>query len=59
MRKWTLVTIIFLFLAIGVAAIYQIAAVRGKPRNCPGPGITVDPDNLECGPLYGPSPLGP
>ena len=57
MRRGTLITIIVLFGLIAVAAVFQVLAVADKPRNCPGPGLDVDPDTeVRCGPDFAPSP---
>lgn len=39
MRRFTLLTIIGLFIVLTAATIYQIVLVTGKPRTAPGPGI--------------------
>ena len=42
MRRFTLITIILLFVALIVVAIVQINAGRG-PRRYPGPGVSSTP----------------
>lgn len=42
MRRFTLLTIIGLLVALTGATLYQIALVTGKPRTAPGPGLTGD-----------------
>jgi hypothetical protein len=42
MRRFTLVTIILLFVLLVVAAIFQIRAASG-PRRYPGPGVSSTP----------------
>jgi len=42
MRRFTLITIILLFVALVVVAIVQINAGRG-PRRYPGPGVSSTP----------------
>jgi len=41
-RRFTLITIILLFVALIVVAIFQINAGRG-PRRYPGPGLSSTP----------------
>jgi hypothetical protein len=42
-RRFTLITIISLFLLIAVAAAFQIRAALNGPRRFPGPGSTSRP----------------
>jgi hypothetical protein len=41
-RRFTLVTLILLFVALIVVAALQINAARG-PRKYPGPGVSITP----------------
>ena len=49
MRRFTLITIIVLFVALVVVAAFQIGAARG-PRKYPGPGVSVTPSSTASSP---------
>jgi beta-lactam-binding protein with PASTA domain len=46
MRRFTLLTIIGLFVVLTAATIYQVALVKGKPRTFVGPGLSPGPNQV-------------
>jgi hypothetical protein len=46
MRRFTLITIIGLFVVLTAATIYQVVLVQGEERRFPGPGLTGGDDRI-------------
>ena len=43
MRRFTLITLIVLFVLLGITAYFQYRAATRGPRNFPGPGFSLPP----------------
>lgn len=50
MRRFTFLTIVFLFLVILIAAFFQVRAATNGPRRYPGPGYTFSPSPIRSEP---------